>query len=62
MLYLPAAIAHKGFSINRICSYMLLNSDGIFGVCMQVSATIIILFVIFGAFLWLAVKRWRRRS
>ena len=49
--YLPSAIAHKGFSINRICSYMLLNSDGIFGVCMQVSSTIIILFVIFGAFL-----------
>ena len=49
--YLPRAIAHKGYSVSRIASYMLLNGDGIFGVCMQVSATVIILFVIFGAFL-----------
>ena len=49
--YLPSAIAHKGFSISRIASYMLLNGDGIFGVCMQVSATVIILFIIFGSFL-----------
>lgn len=49
--YLPVGIAHKGFTLKRIFSYMLLNGDGIFGVCMQVSSTIIILFVIFGAFL-----------
>lgn len=49
--YLPAVIAHRGFSVERIASYLLLNGDGIFGVCMQVSATIIILFVIFGSFL-----------
>lgn len=49
--YLPSIIAHPGYDIKRISSYMLLNSDGIFGVPLQVSATVIILFILFGSFL-----------
>lgn len=49
--YLPDIIAHPGFSIERIYSYMLLTTEGIFGIAIQVSSSVIVLFIIFGAFL-----------
>lgn len=49
--YLPLAIAHKGYSIERICSFMSTNMDGMFGQCLSVSATVIYMFILFGAFL-----------
>jgi len=49
--YMPDLIAHRGFRVERIFYYMYLTSDGIFGIALQVASTVIILFVIFGAFL-----------
>ncbi len=49
--YLPEAIAHRGYDIERISSHMYTTLEGIYGVPIGVSATFVILFVIFGAFL-----------
>lgn len=49
--YLPDAMASKGYSWKRIASYLLLSDDGIFGTPIGVSATVVIMFIIFGAFL-----------
>ena len=47
----PIAVAHEGYSIERIVSQMSLATEGIFGVPLGASATFVILFVIFAAFL-----------
>lgn len=47
----PVAIAHQGYSIERIISQMSLATEGIYGVPLGASATFVILFVIFAAFL-----------
>ena len=49
--YLPAPWTHKGYDIDRLVGYMYLTLEGIFGTAVDVSATLIILFTIFGAFL-----------
>lgn len=48
---LPRVIAHRGYSIDDIVSYMYLTTEGIYGTAIGVSATYIFLFVLFGAFL-----------
>ena len=47
----PGSLASKAYSIKRIASYLLLSDDGIFGTPIGVSASTVILFIIFGAFL-----------
>ncbi|NQW82957.1 MAG: TRAP transporter fused permease subunit [Alcaligenaceae bacterium] len=49
--YLPAPWTHKGYEIERLVGYMYMTLEGIFGTAVDVSATLIILFTIFGAFL-----------
>ncbi|RDE07706.1 TRAP transporter permease [Pelagibacterium lacus] len=49
--YIPGAFGHAGYSTTRISSYLILTSDGIFGTALGVAATLISIFVIFGAFL-----------
>lgn len=49
--YLPPMLAHGGYSFERIMTHMFLTTDGILGVALNVSATVIIVFLIFGAFL-----------
>lgn len=49
--HLPWAIAHRGYSLERICSFLATDLDGLFGTTMSVSATVIFMFVMFGAFL-----------
>ncbi|HLR51388.1 MAG TPA: TRAP transporter permease [Candidatus Avamphibacillus sp.] len=49
--YLPDIIAHRGYQIGDIVTYMYLTTEGIFGTAIGVSATYIFLFVLFGAFL-----------
>ena len=49
--YLPDAIAHRGYSIKRISTYISLSTDGIFGLPMGVSANFILLFILYGALL-----------
>ena len=49
--YLPAPWTHKGYDIGRFVGFMYMTLEGIFGTAVDVSATLIILFTIFGAFL-----------
>ncbi len=49
--YLPAPWTHKGYSIDRLVGFMYMTLEGIYGTAVDVSATLIILFTIFGAFL-----------
>lgn len=49
--YFPSSIAHKGYDFERIAAHMYTTLEGIFGIPIGVSATFVILFVIFGAFL-----------
>jgi TRAP transporter 4TM/12TM fusion protein len=49
--YLPAPWTHKGYEIGRLVGVMYMTLEGIFGVAVDVSASLIILFTIFGAFL-----------
>lgn len=49
--YLPGGLAHRGYSIPRIVSFFSSTAEGIFGVPLGVSASLIVLFVIFGAVL-----------
>ena len=49
--YLPAPWTHKGYEIGRLVGVMYMTLEGIYGVAVVVSASLIILFTIFGAFL-----------
>lgn len=48
---LPSYLAHTGFTFERVVNYMFLTTEGIFGTALGVSATVIIAYIIFGAFL-----------
>jgi len=49
--YLPAPWTHKGYEVSRLVGFMYMTLEGVFGTAVDVSATLIILFTIFGAFL-----------
>lgn len=49
--YLPLVIAHRGYNLERVFKFLATDLDGIFGTTMSVSATVIFMFVMFGAFL-----------
>ncbi|MGH8695197.1 MAG: TRAP transporter permease [Burkholderiales bacterium] len=49
--YLPEPWTHRGYGIPRIVGHMYMTLEGIFGVAVDVSSSLIILFTIFGAFL-----------
>jgi TRAP transporter 4TM/12TM fusion protein len=49
--YMPDVIAHKGASLNKGMSHYWLATEGVFGVALGVSATMVFLFVLFGALL-----------
>jgi TRAP transporter 4TM/12TM fusion protein len=48
---LPGAAGHRGYSVERIVSQLFLGGGGIFGTPLGVSATFVILIVLFGAVL-----------
>src|SRR3954462_5458014 len=48
---LPPPWTHKGYEIPRLIGHMYMTLEGIFGVAVDVSSSLIILFTIFGAFL-----------
>ena len=48
---LPAPWTHKGYEIGRLVGVMYMTLEGIYGVAIDVSSSLIILFTIFGAFL-----------
>jgi len=49
--YLPPPWTHKGYEIARLTGALYMTLEGIYGVAVDVSSTLIILFTIFGAFL-----------
>ena len=49
--YLPHPWTHKGYEVGRLVGQMYMTLEGIFGVAVDVSSSLIILFTIFGAFL-----------
>src|SRR5512147_2230701 len=48
---LPAPWTHKDYEIPRLVGHMYMTLEGIYGTALSVSATLIILFTIYGAFL-----------
>lgn len=49
--YMPDILAFKGVSVSRFVSQITMDTEGIYGVPLQVSATIVFLFVLFGTML-----------
>ncbi|KJS34137.1 MAG: C4-dicarboxylate ABC transporter [Rhodospirillaceae bacterium BRH_c57] len=49
--YMPEVIAHRGASLNKGMSHYWLGTEGVFGVALGVSTTMVFLFVLFGALL-----------
>jgi TRAP transporter 4TM/12TM fusion protein len=49
--WLPHPWTHRGYDIARLVGHMYMTLEGIFGTAVDVSATLIILFTIYGAFL-----------
>ncbi len=49
--YMPDIIAFKGVSLNRFMGQITMSTEGIYGIPLDVSATIVFLFVLFGAML-----------
>ncbi len=49
--YFPGFLGHSGVSPRRLVSFLYMTSEGIFGIALGISATYIIVFVIFGAML-----------
>jgi len=45
------SLAHRTYSIKRIASQLYLTTEGIFGLALGVSASFILLFILFGAFI-----------
>ncbi|MEJ5301338.1 MAG: TRAP transporter permease [Thermodesulforhabdaceae bacterium] len=49
--YMPEALAFKGVSLNRFIGQMTMSTEGIYGIPLHVSATMVFFFVLFGAML-----------
>lgn len=49
--FLPGGLAHRGYGFQRLASYLFLSDDGVYGVPIGVSSTVVIMFIIFGSFL-----------
>ncbi|MGE3147931.1 MAG: TRAP transporter permease [Pseudorhodoplanes sp.] len=49
--HLPPPWTHRGYDIARLVGHLFITLEGIFGVAVDVSATLIILFTIYGAIL-----------
>ncbi len=49
--YLPPPWTHGGFGVARMVGHLFITLEGIFGVAVDVSATLIIMFTIYGAIL-----------
>lgn len=49
--YIPGALGHRGYTINRVVNQMFMTTEGIFGTPLGVSATFVFMFILFGSFL-----------
>jgi TRAP transporter 4TM/12TM fusion protein len=48
---LPGLLAHKPYSLKRLASFLFTTTEGIYGLPIHISATFVMLFVLFGSFL-----------
>lgn len=48
---MPGLLLHAGLSVDRVMEFLLMSSDGMTGIIIEVFATYIVIFVILGAFL-----------
>lgn len=49
--YMPLIVAHKGYGIEVMVRVLYISTDGIFGMPIAISASYVVLFILFGAFL-----------
>ncbi len=49
--HLPPPWTHRGYDLSRLVGHLFITLEGIFGVAVDVSSTLIIMFTIYGAFL-----------
>jgi TRAP transporter 4TM/12TM fusion protein len=49
--YMPGMLCHRGNTIPQIISYMYMTTEGIFGIPLAISATVVYAFIIFGTFM-----------
>ena len=49
--HLPEPWTHRGYEVGRLVGHMYMTLEGVFGVAVDVSSSLIILFTIYGAFL-----------
>jgi TRAP transporter 4TM/12TM fusion protein len=49
--HLPPPWTHRGYDVSRLVGHLFITLEGIFGVAVDVSSTLIIMFTIYGAFL-----------
>jgi TRAP transporter 4TM/12TM fusion protein len=49
--HLPPPWTHRGYDLSRLVGHLFITLEGIFGVAVDVSSSLIILFTIYGAFL-----------
>jgi TRAP transporter 4TM/12TM fusion protein len=49
--HLPPPWTHRGYEVDRLVGHLYMTLEGIFGVAVDVSSSLIILFTIYGAFL-----------
>lgn len=48
---LPEPWGHRGYDVNRLVGHLFISSEGIFGTPIAVSATLVVLFTVYGAVL-----------
>jgi TRAP transporter 4TM/12TM fusion protein len=49
--YLPSAISHRGYELDRVVGHTYMTLEGIFGVPLSVSVSFVTLFVVYGTFM-----------
>jgi TRAP transporter 4TM/12TM fusion protein len=49
--YMPGYFAHRGYSLERIIEHLYMQTEGIYGIPLGVSASFVFLFILFGAVL-----------
>jgi TRAP transporter 4TM/12TM fusion protein len=49
--YMPDILAHRGNSLGRMADHLWISTEGVFGLALGVSSSLIFLFVLFGALL-----------
>ncbi len=49
--YFPSMLAHRGEHWDRLVNFFFMSTEGIYGIPLDVAATFIIVFVVFGSFL-----------